>query len=306
MRRELLRPIREEEIETFWQHGVVCLRQVVDPAWLTWLAEPVEKLLRDSSGVDLSAVAKALRAGADLPMFGKVSSNRLLEDTVPQAAATSPKFFSLTLVHPKSPEVKRFEMESALPEIAATLLRASKLNLFVDQLFVKEPGTATRTAFHVDESYFNLSGDQVCTAWVSLDRVTRDGSAMGYVRGSHRWSNLFLPNNFVSQNTFGSGRETPQARVPLPDIEGNPADFDLVFYEVEPGDVIVHHTRTVHGSGGNRTLDRRRRALSIRYCGDDARWLGSGPFQGCEVKAGEPVDGATSASFPRCWPTPTV
>lgn len=301
MRREILRPITDDEMATFRREGVVCLRGVVDRAWLEWLETPVEDLMKaDSGGVDLAAVASALRDGASLPMFGgKVAAADLLEDEVINPLASKPKFFSLTHVYPKCPEIKRFATESPLPEIAATLLRASILNLFVDQVFVKEPGTSTRTAFHVDESYFNLSGDQVCTIWAPLDVVTRDSSAMGYVRGSHLWDKSFLPNNFVTQNTFESGLGGTVERVRLPDIEHHPDDFDLVYFDVEPGDVIVHHTRTVHGSGGNSTLGRRRRALSIRYCGDDARWLASGPFQGAEVRAGERVDPAV---FPPCWP----
>jgi ectoine hydroxylase-related dioxygenase (phytanoyl-CoA dioxygenase family) len=35
----------------------------------------------------------------------------------------------------------------------------------------------------------------------------------------------------------------------------------------------VHHARTLHAAGGNRSATARRRAISVRYCGDDARVL---------------------------------
>jgi ectoine hydroxylase-related dioxygenase (phytanoyl-CoA dioxygenase family) len=36
--------------------------------------------------------------------------------------------------------------------------------------------------------------------------------------------------------------------------------------------MTVHHARTIHGADGNASTNIRRRAISIRYCGDDARY----------------------------------
>lgn len=43
-----------------------------------------------------------------------------------------------------------------------------------------------------------------------------------------------------------------------PDIEANEEKYGVVYCECEPGEVIVHHVRTVHGSTGNTTSDRSR------------------------------------------------
>ena len=40
-------------------------------------------------------------------------------------------------------------------------------------------------------------------------------------------------------------------------------------WDLEPGDLTIHHVRTLHAAGGN-LGSTRRRALSVRYCGDDA------------------------------------
>ena len=42
--------------------------------------------------------------------------------------------------------------------------------------------------------------------------------------------------------------------------------------EVLPGDIVVHHAATLHGAGANRSPSRRRRAISVRYCGDGVRY----------------------------------
>ena len=39
---------------------------------------------------------------------------------------------------------------------------------------------------------------------------------------------------------------------------------------MQPGDAVAFHYRTLHGARGNFT-DRRRRAFSLRFVGDDAR-----------------------------------
>ena len=72
---------------------------------------------------------------------------------------------------------------------------------------------------------------------------------------------------FVSQTPIGS---SPERR--CPDIEAAPGAYDIISFDVEPGDVIVHHVLTVHGAGGN-TSDTWRRAMSFRYCGDRVRYL---------------------------------
>jgi len=120
---------------------------------------------------------------------------------------------------------------------------------------------------------------------------------MGYVKGSHRWE-TFAPNAFVSQMTGGDhGLPT------LPDIEGNEDEYDIVYYDVEPGDVIVHDYRTVHGARGNVSATRGRRSAAMRYAGDDVTYLNraSAPaeFPTDETLSdGDPLDGSV---FPVVW-----
>jgi Phytanoyl-CoA dioxygenase (PhyH) len=96
--------------------------------------------------------------------------------------------------------------------------------------------------------------------------VSFNSDTIRYVRGSHRWG-FFKPNVFVSQMAFpGADGDT------LPDIDGHEEEYDIVSSELEPGDLLVHHHLTVHGSAGNATLRQTRRAASLRYCGDDIRF----------------------------------
>ena len=79
------------------------------------------------------------------------------------------------------------------------------------------------------------------------------------------------PNNLVTQQPT---HDMDSAGLPrMPDIEGNEASYDVVYYDADPGDVIVHNMYTIHGSTGNTGASgRRRMAASIRYLGDDIRY----------------------------------
>jgi ectoine hydroxylase-related dioxygenase (phytanoyl-CoA dioxygenase family) len=93
----------------------------------------------------------------------------------------------------------------------------------------------------------------------------------------------------------------------MPDIDGD--RYELLSWDVEPGDVLIHKGLTIHGAAGNHTADRRRRALAVRYTGDDARYstrpgtfmqmasvLAHVPAPGLEE--GAPMGGAL---FPGVW-----
>lgn len=146
-----------------------------------------------------------------------------------------------------------------------------------DHLFYKEAGSLLRTAFHQDASYFSMRGEQCAVCWVPCDVVTRESGAMGYVRGSHRWrdsktgkSLVYRAKNLITdQATQPLSEYMPEDLPALPDIEGNEDAFDIVYHAAKPGDVVVHHMNTIHGSAGNTSLEQHRRAASIRYIGDD-------------------------------------
>ncbi len=160
-----------------------------------------------------------------------------------------------------------FARASPLPGLVAALLSSDKLNLYEDSVLVKEPGAIEKTAFHQDMSYFHVEGYQVCTTWVPLDPVRAETGAVRFIPGSHRWKKKYRPNFFTSDllmpDTEGEA---------VPDFHKSERSSEAVSFDMAPGDITVHHARTIHGAGGNVSRATRRRAISVRYCGDDARF----------------------------------
>jgi ectoine hydroxylase-related dioxygenase (phytanoyl-CoA dioxygenase family) len=244
-----------EEIDAFWADGAVVLRGVLDPDFVLALEPDVTALLDEPEMADMTAMGDGLAAAGE----------RVLRD----GPSTRGRFRSGVdhwLTHPR---FAAFACDSGLPAIVGRLLRATRVNLWEDSVLVKEPGAGERTAWHQDLSYFHVEGEQLCTTWVPLDHADAESGAMAFVRGSHRWSSVFRPNLFVSTMPIPG---TDGDEVPDVDAMAATGEVEIVQWELGPGDVSVHHARTLHAAGANRTADRWRRAISVRYCGDDARY----------------------------------
>ena len=243
-----LRAVTDAEIDAFWRDGVVCLRGIMPAAWLAIMEEGVERYLHSANAFSLTA-------------FGAEGSS--------DARRNRPKahFYGGTDHWQRDEACRRFACESPLPAIAGCLLRATKINLYEDSILVKEPGATDKTAFHQDLSYFHVEGEQVCTTWIPLDPVRRDTGALQFIKGSHLWRKLYRPNFFIStQSMPGTDGED------VPDFHTDRRNAEILCFDTEPGDITVHHALTLHGADGNHSVSVRRRAMSVRYCGDDARY----------------------------------
>ncbi len=254
-----LRPVTDAEVDEFWRDGVVCLRGVIDPAVVAVMAGPVEETLVDERvTTDMTAFGDALAAGT--------GARLLVDEAASRAPVTRGRFRSGVDHWRVHPAFASFACDSALPTIIARLLRSTQIWLYEDSVLVKEPGTHEPTAFHQDLSYFQVDGQQVATCWVPLDPNDESTGAVSYVVGSHRRDPLYRPNYFVTDEPIS---DTEGGLVPDPRLE---PDRELRSFATVPGDVIVHHARTIHGAPGNSSTTTRRRAISVRYCGDDARY----------------------------------
>jgi ectoine hydroxylase-related dioxygenase (phytanoyl-CoA dioxygenase family) len=197
-------------------------------------------------------------------------------------------------------ELRNVAFDSPMAELSAQLMGAMSIRFYFDQIFIKPPGSNLRTTFHQDLGYWTCLGDQICTFWAPADIVTVANGAMGYVPGSHLWDEKFKANFFIDRKAI-KGQEGDD----LPDIESDEARYGVVYIECEPGDVIVHHVKTVHGSGANVTSDATRRSIAFRYTGEDVLYhLPPGiPADSTPVSAtlldGEPLSGDL---FPLVWP----
>lgn len=269
----LPRALTGDEIRTYQDDGIVCLR-----------------------GLFGSAEVERLREAAEISMAAPKS------DLVMEIAELKDKegrFFFDTFVWRRNTICRDFVFHSAAAQISGQLMRSSKANILFDQWLIKEPGTEVETPWHHDMPYWPVLGDQVCTLWLALDRVTADSGAVEYIKGSHRWGQRLKPESFSGTVKFSEALE------PVPDIEAERERHDIVSFELEPGDCTVHHGLLVHHAPGNSRADRRRRAYVTRWTGDEATFY---PHDGIQhmpplpdIPAGSPMD---SELWPVVWRAP--
>ena len=232
------RQLTDEEIATYQRDGIVCVRQAFDAAWIEELRDLVAQDMAKPSGMVKDINAKG----------------------------ASGFFFGDTFVCHHVEGFKRAVFDGPGAALAGQAMGASKVNLLFDQILVKEPNTSTPTLWHHDAPYWPVAGDQVCTLWLALDPVTRDSGAVEYVKGSHRWGRRFKAVSFDPNQQYEE--ELP----PVPDIDGNRADYDIVYFDLAPGDITLHHGLTLHGAPPNGRADQRRRAYIQRFTGDDVTY----------------------------------
>jgi len=247
-----VRSITREERVVFATDGVVCLRRALDPAVVDAMAPAVERALASRATVDLTAMVAGLE---DAGM------------TVERTGAAGGRFASGIDHWREDAAFAGFACTSDLPRIVAALLDSTRLWLYEDSVLVKEPGAAERTAWHQDLGYFHVDGERLATTWCPLepgDARVRGGAVRA--RGRITGTCGTRPNLFVSTASI-PGTEGDI----VPDIDALAATgrCEIVTFTTAPGDVVVHHARTLHAAGPNTSAVARRRAISVRYCGDD-------------------------------------
>jgi ectoine hydroxylase-related dioxygenase (phytanoyl-CoA dioxygenase family) len=264
--------------ENLARDGAVVIPSALSPRWVDRLRDAIETELNGNSPTGSEFGSQAGRFYGDLFLW----------------------------LH--NPEFRAVAQDSPLPEIAASLMHTKRVRLFYDQLFVKEPGSIEPTPWHQDLPYWPITGEQILSIWIPVDRATPENGVVTYVQGSHRWGRAFRPQAFGNSGNTDAYRDS--SFEPMPDLNRDPQQYTFLNWCLDPGDILVHLGLTIHGATGNRSSNARRRALAIRYTGDDALYTPRpGTFMDIEavrryvpvpeISAGSPLGGKL---FPQVWP----
>jgi ectoine hydroxylase-related dioxygenase (phytanoyl-CoA dioxygenase family) len=275
MNRDILHPITEEQIQEYEENGVVCIRGQFDAEWCQHMLDVCEHNMEERSGRQREV------DNPDDPGYFYVSS----------------------FMSKNNPQFEDYILNSPSAEIAARLMRQDQVRFFYDQLFIKEPGTLAPTQWHNDLPFWPFAGNHIASVWMALTPVTTATSGLVYVKGSHKWNKLFQA---ITPDEDPAFMDETMERCPEFHKEFDNPEYEFLSWDMEPGDVLVHHPLTVHGTGKNESSTQRRVALSCRFYGGDAVWHQ-------ERKTGFQVPGALEAGatsgimptddtvFPVCW-----
>ncbi len=262
------RVLTEQEIKQYHEDGVIMIKNAIDPNWMALIESGIEKASANSSLVGKFMSRKVKGYQMDIFLWKRVDELRDLIYYGPFA------------------------------RWAQQLMGSQQVRFFYDQMFIKEPGTDAPTPWHQDLSFWPIRGEQICSFWIPCDPVTRESSGLMYVKGSHRW-----PQRFKAISPDYVATLIDEGMQDIPDINANPDQYDLLDWDMQPGDILMFHPLTLHGSYGNTSRTRRRRALALRWTGDDVRYEPSAKRMPIHFRHTSVAGGALKgAAFPRILP----
>lgn len=262
-----LRRFSDEEIRRDRRDGVIVARGLMADVWFDRIERAVSRAL--AAPTPIAAVFSAPETGFHMEVGLFVS-----DDDIREAVYRSP-----------------------MAELAMQLMGSQKIHFFYDQMFSKQPGSQTPTPWHHDLTFWPVRGDQICSMWIPLDPVTPESSGLEFVLGSHRWS-----NRFKAISPMYNEQLVDPEHEDVPDIDGRRADYEVASWSLEPGDMLIFHALTLHGSGGNAHLERPRRALSFRWIGDGVEYRPTAHTMPYPAPGLAPGDPAGDPAFPQILP----
>ena len=262
--------ITPANIKQYHNDGATCVRNVFSQQWLDVIARGVERNLQSPSQY--------------------ASENAVGEG--------SGRFFDDYVNWQRIPEYENVIRQSPAAKSAAELMQSASAQFFHDHLLVKEPNTTKETPWHQDAPYYFVEGKQTISMWIPLEPVGKNKNTLRFIAGSHLWKDMVRPVSWADDSDFydrtnqNTNINSAMKWAPIPDPDGRDQEtMKVLEWSLQPGDVVFFHFRTCHGARGNSTR-LRRRALSLRWVGDDARYIErpgttSPPFPGHGMIQGE-------------------
>ena len=113
-------------------------------------------------------------------------------------------------------------------------------------LFIKNPKEKGFVSFHQDAKYIGLEPHNWVTGWVAITDSNEENGCMRMLKGSHKEDLKFHNQKFDENNLLTRGQTVEN----VPINETTPVIL-------KAGQLSLHHPQIVHGSGLNKSNDRR-------------------------------------------------
>ena len=127
-------------------------------------------------------------------------------------------------------------------------------------LFIKNPYEKGFVSYHQDAKYIGLEPYNWVTAWVAITKANEENGCMRMWTGSHKDSLKEHNQKFNKGNLLTRGQTVEN----VPENEVKPLILDA-------GQMSLHHPALVHGSGLNKSNDRRIGFVIQSYIGSNVK-----------------------------------
>jgi len=214
-----------EQVATLRQQGFVVARQFAAPAVVAALRDEARRQLAQAAGpVEYEADLQYPGAPASRQARGGSTVRRLLgaygRGPLFQAWATSPAVGDwLRAYFADTPVLSTVHHNCVM---------------------TKHPAYGSLTGWHQDIRYWSFTDDDLVSTWLALGHETADNGGLFFLPGSHAAS--FSASQFDDRKFF------------RPDLPENQAWIErAVCPDLQPGDLVFFHCRTLHAARQNGT-----------------------------------------------------
>lgn len=125
-------------------------------------------------------------------------------------------------------------------------LIGTDFSLWGSVLFIKEPHSSHFVSWHQDATYMGITPHTFVTPWIALTPSNLESGCMSMIPGSHRDQIQPHDDTYGDNNILTRGQK-------IADVDES-SRVDLI---LRPGQMSLHHARTVHGSQPNQSGHRR-------------------------------------------------
>lgn len=164
----------------------------------------------------------------------------------------------LQILHKYDPFFYGMMFNSRFEQLAKLLLDEEVIGKNM-QYFNKPPRIGQPTPPHQDGYYFMLNPNEAITMWLGLDNVDDENGCVRYIKGSHLEG--MRPHAKTKTLGFSQG---------ISDYKQEDRDNE-VWFVTKPGDLLAHHSLTIHRADNNQSKTRTRKALGFIYYAEKAK-----------------------------------
>ncbi len=220
--------IRLDDIAFFQANGYVVLDAIATAEELTELRRIYDNLFQRRAGRE---------EGMQFDLAG--ADEEGVEATLPQILAPSRY----------APELNTMQFKERARAYAEQLLGGPCEG--GEHAILKPPFTGADTPWHQDEAYWSPDLEYASlSVWMPLQDVTVESGCMQFVPGSHLRG--IMPHHPIGNDPRVHGLEVDDFN-----------EDEVVACPIPAGSVTVHHCRTLHYAGPNRTAEPRRAYIQV-------------------------------------------
>ncbi|BBH54078.1 phytanoyl-CoA dioxygenase family protein [Fluviispira sanaruensis] len=128
----------------------------------------------------------------------------------------------------------------------------------VSEMFAKPADKGLASPIHQDNFYWCLVLANALTICLAVDPCSRENGVVSYMRGSRKLGLLPHVNSYAP----GSSQTVERKSIPT--------NLEPVSEILNSGDVLIHHSLTIHWSAAN-TSGKSRLAMTLQYQGESVR-----------------------------------